>query len=381
MTAFEELTSLATYPVGPAVDQWKREGKKIVGFLCGYVPEEILYAADILPYRLRAPGCAETTAASTYMSHLNCSFVRACFQFALEGKYDFLDGLVLTNSCDHIRRLYDLFRETANYPLIHLISIPHKTSDESIGWYRDEIVRFKESVEKSFQVEITPAGLSHAIGVYNQTRSLLRRLYELRQSDSPPLTGAESLSIVLAGMTTPKHQYNQLLETLLEELSQRPGISGYRARLMIAGSGGCDDPAYCQVMEELGGLVVTDSVCFGGRYFWEPVEAADDLFLGLARSYLNRPSCAKMTDRVAQRVDFVRQMVEKFNVDGVVFHRLRYCDLWGGQLLYLRDRLRESDVPLLELEREYTLGGTTAQIRTRAQAFLERLEGRRHGTD
>jgi bzd-type benzoyl-CoA reductase N subunit len=375
MSALEELIALSTNQVNLAVNEWKTKGKKIVGFICTQVPEEILYAADILPVRLRAPDCADTTSADVYMSHLNCTFIRSCLQYMFEGKFDFLDGFICTNSCDHTRRLYDILREALHYPYVHLFAIPHKVGGEEITlWHRGEITRFKESVEAAFGGEVTEARLREAIGIYNETRGLLRELYELRKSDSPPISGAETLSVILAGNSLPKDMYNQMLRNLLDELRQRKGISKYRARLMIAGSGGCDNPDYLGVMEELGGLVVTDSLCFGSRYFWEPVDTEGDLMLNLARSYLNRPSCANMTDRVVERVEFVKQMVRDFRVDGVIFQRMRYCDLWGGQLLYIEQDLKESDIPLLSLEREYMMGGA-GQLRTRVQAFLEKIAG------
>ena len=71
MSALDELTSIASNLVNPSIEEWKQQGKKVVGFLCTYVPEEILYAADILPVRLRAPNCVETTSADVYLSHLN----------------------------------------------------------------------------------------------------------------------------------------------------------------------------------------------------------------------------------------------------------------------------------------------------------------------
>jgi benzoyl-CoA reductase subunit C len=81
-----------------------------------------------------------------------------------------------------------------------------------------------------------------------------------------------------------------------------------------------------------------------------------------------------MVDNVAERRDFIKQMVNDFDVDGVVFQRIRYCDIWGGQLLYLEEELRKSNIPMLSLEREYALGAV-GQLKTRVQAFLERLEG------
>jgi len=63
VSALDELTSLSSSVSNPAIQEWKSKDKKIVGFLCSHVPEEILYAADILPIRLRAPGCTEPRAA------------------------------------------------------------------------------------------------------------------------------------------------------------------------------------------------------------------------------------------------------------------------------------------------------------------------------
>jgi len=374
MSVLEELTNLSDSLPNSAINEWKAEGKKVVGFLCTYMPEEILYAADILPVRLRAPNCNETSLADVYMSHLSCTFMRSCLQFVLEDKFTFLDGLVFTNSCDVVRRLYDNIKENrrSDFHFMHFITVPHKVNEELVAWYKDEFKEFAENIEKAFEVEITEAKLRQAIDVYNETRHLLRDLYELRKSDSPPISGAETLNVVLAGNSLPKDRYNQMLRELLDELRQRKGIVKYRARLMIAGSGGCDNPDYLGVMEEMGGLVVTDSLCFGSRYFWEPVDAKGDLMLNLARAYLKRPSCPRMVDDVGERGEFVKQMVKDFKVDGVIFQRIRYCDLWGGQLLYTKKDLREAGIPLLILEREYMMRDV-GQVRTRVQAFLETI--------
>ncbi len=374
MKASEELIRLSSMAFSSAAMEYKKQGRKVIGFFCSYVPEEIIYAGGMLPYRIRPTGCMETTSADAYMSRLNCTFARSCLEFMSKGVFDFLDGMVISNSCDNIRRLYDILREKRPYPFMHFISIPHKAGSEgALNWYKDEVIHFKENIESFFEIRISGEALNEAIKVYNENRDLLRKLYELRQAKHPPLTGAESLSAILAATTTRKDQYNQLLKRLLEELKGRVGISDYRARLMVVGSE-YDDPAYTKIIEDLGGLVVTDSLCFGSRYFWEPVEIQKDLLGGLAKSYLNRPSCPRMSDRVTERADFIREMVERFNVDGVFFQKIRYCDLWGGESIFLEKMLKELNIPLLSVEREYQLSAV-GQLKTRIQAFLERIEG------
>ncbi len=374
MSALEELKTLSGNLVNPAIEEWKAKGKKVVGFFCSYVPEEILYAADVLPIRMRAPGCVGTTSADVYFSRFNCSFMRACLEFAMSGEYEFLDGFVFTNSCDNVRRVHDTLKELKSneFPFIEFISVPHKVSEQSVSFYRDQLIEFQEKLAQFSGLKPDADKLENAIETYNRTRSLLKKLYELRSKDSPPLTGAQSLEVLLAGQTLPKSRYNDLLERLLEELGEAEGISDHKARLMITGSGGCDNPEYLRIIEDLGGLIVTDSLCFGSRYFWGPVEMNGDIMKSIAVSYLNRPSCAGMCDQVAERNDYVKDMAEQFKVDGVIFQTMRYCDLWGGQILTLRQELKEADIPLLELEREYILG-STGQLKTRAQAFLERI--------
>lgn len=374
MDALAQLSEVARDVSNPYIEQWRARGK-VLGFFCAYVPEEIIHAAGILPYRVRAVGCGQTTSADVYMSQVNCTFSRSCLEFALGDKYSHLDGLVFVWSCDNLRRVYDILRvaKPDGFPLLHFIDVPHKVSDESIALFCEELVKFKETVERTFDVKVTDDSLRDAIGIYNETRSLLRQLYWLRQSKSPPLTGAQALNVVLAGTVMPKIQYNQLLKQLLDELSRRDGISDYRARLVIAGGGGCDDPGYFDVIEGLGGLIVGDTICFGGRAFMEPVEIDGDPITALARSYLNRPSCPRMPEKLAERSNSVKEMVEQYSADGVIFQRLRYCDLWGGEQLDIREKMREAGIPLLTLEREYKLNAV-GQLRTRVQAFLEQLE-------
>ena len=172
----------------------------------------------------------------------------------------------------------------------------------------------------------------------------------------------------------PKEAYNQSLRALLDELGQCQGVDQYRARLMIEGSM-LDDPAYVKVIEDQGGLVVTDSLCLGSRILWEDVdEGASDPVMALARYYVaDRPSCPRMFGDYERRIAFVRDMVQEFNVDGIILERLAFCDHWGFEQLTIENDLKEDGIPCLIMDREYILSGV-GQLRTRVQAFLETLE-------
>jgi len=358
-----------------SIGEWKKQNKKVLGFFCSYIPEEIMWAANTLPYRLRPVGCRETWRADAYFSRYNCTLARSCLQLELEGKFNFLDGIVGMNSCDHMRRLYDIWLQKNSLPYMHFLSVPHEINDRAVNWYRDEIVNFKDSIQKSFNSEINDSKLKSAIELYNETRGLLKKLYELQKNDPPKLTGTEVMSVVLAGMATPKDQYNQLLNELIKDLERQEGVTDHKVRLMIVGSA-FDDLVTVKTIEDLGAIVVADALCFGRRYIIEPVATDGDPLLNLAQSYLNRPSCARMIGYNDERWQLIEKMIQEFKVDGIIYQTMRYCDLWGGERFYVQKKASEGNIPMLQLEREYWPGGLE-QLKTRVGAFLEMINIRR----
>ena len=114
MSAVEELTTLPLRGENPYIRDWKESGGRVFGYTCSYVPEEILYAegqpSRILPIRLGAQGTTTTDDADIHMHKFLCSYCRCVMQLALTGEYDFLDGVVLTNGCEHMRRTFEIWR-------------------------------------------------------------------------------------------------------------------------------------------------------------------------------------------------------------------------------------------------------------------------------
>ncbi len=366
----------ATRSLGnPEIDAWKAQGGKVVGFFCSMVPDELFTAAGILPFRMRGTGSTSTELADAYFTPINCTFPRHAFNQALLGEYDFLDGMVCINSCDHVRRVYDNWIQALDTPFVHVMSLPHKVDDPQVGWYHDDIAVLKEKIEGQFGVEITGDRLDEAIRLHNRIRALQKELYQMRRAERPPITGVQALEVMVAGTALPRERYLELLEEVVEEARTAPGVDGYRARLMIVG-GELDDPEYVRIIEEQGGLVVTDSTCFGSRLMWEAIDEEDpDPVRSLARYYIQeRPSCPRMCGDQPRRLAYVRDLVNEFRVDGVIAERLMFCDQWLVEHYMTGNDLKADGIPFLALDREYILSGT-GQLRTRVQAFLEAIKG------
>ncbi len=379
MTALEELAKVAGTLTNPYIDRWKEKGGKVIGTYCNYVPEEVIHAAGILPYRMRATGSTNTELGDLYTDHMNCSFIRHLFDQAMRGEFKFLDGLACVFSCDHSRRNFDVWRygkvEYAQPDTFYyrMISVPFKDGDITQAWMADEMDRFRKSLEEHFKVTITDDDLKQSIKLYNEKRRLLMKLYELRKSDLPPVTGAEVLKIVVASQSMPVEEFNPLLNKAIDEVKDRKAVPNYRARLILAG-GELDNADYIEVIEELGGLVVTDFLCFGTRYFWEMIDEDDEPMRAISRRYLLRISCPRNTGQ-DERFKWVSDMAKEYKADGIVIQKLKFCDNWGCECVMWEWDAKKADLPLMVLEREYLLG-SVGQLQTRTQAFLERVESR-----
>ncbi|MBY9016385.1 MAG: 2-hydroxyacyl-CoA dehydratase [Candidatus Lokiarchaeota archaeon] len=377
----DQFLDISDSITNPYITEWQTDGKKVLGHYCTYIPDELLHAAKILPFRMRATGNTETSLADIYMVRFTCSFVRATFDMALRGIYDFLDGILICNSCDHSRRMFELFdlkvfgRENFPKPTSQFyFSVPHVITDEGFEWYYNEIKELKTELEEKYiQETITNQDLLESINIYNTNRELLRKIHEMRIMDTPKISGSEALQISMSNNSVPKEVANRELERILNSLKESEGIKTNAKRIMLVGSE-VDSTDFTGLIEDSGALIVSDFLCFGTRNFLDDVHLGfdnDPLKRIVERVYF-RMSCPRMMDDHERRLDFIKSELKRANVDGVILQRINNCDLHGcDNMLYVHE-LKDLEIPVLNLDREFYQADTT-RLQTRIEAFLEMI--------
>lgn len=373
-SALEELTCLPRRGENPYIREWKERGGKVFGFVCSYVPEEVLYAdpVDILPIRMGAAGCEATDEADVCLPKFMCSFSKCLLQLGLTGEYGFLDGMVVTNACDQIRRTYEYWRDEVKLPFITMVAVPHcMDGKERAEWYYSEVKKLVDDVGTRYGFLPSEESLRKSIRTYNRYRELMLELYRLRMADDPGLTGSEAMKIAQAGSSMPKDVFNEKLEEALVEIQRQPGIKNARARIMIAGSY-LDDTFLIDIVESAGAVVVTDNLCTGRRYVEGMVDEKAEPVAAIAERYFRKMSCPRMIGSFRERVEFTRRLATEAKVDGVIFQRLPFCDNHSVENLMESQVLQKAGIPTIDLEREY-IAADEGRMKTRVQAFLEKI--------
>lgn len=344
-------------------------GRPKLGWVSIYTPEEIIYAAGLIPYRISGETCPKTTKASAYMHRNICPYVLSCFEEVLAGKHDFADGAVITNVCDARRRLHDVWKYFRPDDFLHMPDLPKVIDTTTKKYFITEMQHLMDVLENRFDVNITEAALRNAVSVYNASRKLLQRLYDLRNEIHPPISGEDYMFIVKAAMTGPREVFNEKLSLLLEELPRHGRETPVAAtRIMICGSY-FDHPHIIRVIEEMGGVVACEDISNGVKYFEGMVDEEKEPLEALSDYYLDKATCAALFDS-GKRFDHMMGLIGQYKVDAVVYVSLKFCDNNLIDWHYQQKRLQEKEIPVLFLETERAVSNM-GQIRTRVQAFLE----------
>ncbi len=349
----------------------KESGKKIAGYFCDYVPEEVLWAAGYVPVRITG-GTGNIVKADRHLQSNVCSFARRCLDQALEGTFDYLDALVIPHTCDLINKMYDLWAYRVQGPeFLHYLWTPHKVFDRNAPAVMDgEIKRLMKSLSEHSGETVTNEALEEAIRVYDKSRTLLRQVYELRK---PPAraTGVEAFSIALSSLLTPKDLHAQWTEAWLAEREGAEPLPE-RPRVLVASSV-LDDLGFTEEVEKAGLWLAADDVCSGSRYFYDLVGEPDpDPMKALSRRYLNKLPCPRSVDSLGTRSGHIFGQARDYDVKGVIFYILRCCDAHLFQFPILKERAEKNGYSVLHIQGDQTVG-INESIRNRLQAFAEIL--------
>ena len=344
--------------------EWKRRaGGKVLGYFETYMPEEIVYAAGMLPARVLARH--EPDDLTDRQMYGNCYATKDMLNQFMLGRYDYVDGLVHAEGCQWVFLAYkNIINNNPDY-FNHYVFVPdYPDTRTSRTLLRSELAVFKEHLEAWTGEAITDEALDRAIDVYNTNRRLLRQIYELRKDDRPLILGSEVMETVLACQVMDKAEANEMLAEFIVELQEREPLED-RVRLMLTGSETWDAELE-RLVESLGANIVIDDLYNGSSYIWNEVIPRRDRLMAIASRYIERPHHAVKDNNWRRRPDHIYRLYEDFQADGVIIAKQIYCHPHGTDNYMVWKLLRERDIPFHFFERDTTLPRDETRLRIEA---------------
>jgi benzoyl-CoA reductase/2-hydroxyglutaryl-CoA dehydratase subunit BcrC/BadD/HgdB len=285
----------------------------VVGWCCSYVPVEVLESAGLVPIRLLPHPPAEM--GDCWLHPNFCPYVRAIMGEGLVGAYPFLSGVVIMNTCDNMRRLFDAWSHFHNLSFFHLMDLPRITTLPAIAYFRQEIEALIDRITSHFGVSISTEALTNACEASNRTHSLFQQVQNLMDQGNLDLADYEWDEILRGQWIIPRETYDSFLDRLIRASDNAGGRAGMP--ILLTGSM-LENPDIVAIIEDCGGRIAARDLCVTGRQAEQLISLTGDPLLALARHYLLRPPCARMQD-VQRRIEYVLGLVRSHKAQGVIY--------------------------------------------------------------
>ena len=360
-----------------AVKQLKDQGIPVVGSYCTYFPQEIAMAMGAATVSLCSTSDETIAEAEKDLPKNLCPLIKSSYGFAKTDKcpfFYFSDVVVGETTCDGKKKMYELMSEFKD---TFVMELPNSQSENSLKLWKKEIIRFKEYLEKKFDVEITEEQIREAVKVNNEARRSLKRLYEVMRHDPAPISGYD-LFKVLYGSTFKfdrkqiPGEVNALVDKIEKEYAEGK-MQEKKPRILITGCpiGGATEKVI-RAVEDNGGIVVTYENCSGAKSIDKLVDENNpDVYDAIARRYLNI-GCSVMTPN-PNRFELLGRLIDEYQVDGVVEMTLQACHTYNVETLSVRKFVNEEKhIPYINVETDYSQADI-GQLNTRITAFIEML--------
>ena len=339
-----------------------------VGYSCCYVPVELIMAAGFTPKRLiPRGGCAD---ADSRIHPNTCGYVKGLLADALRGASTDMDAIILANSCDAVRKLYDLLKAWVEKPAPLFMDMPKKRDADSIAFFASELRGLASMLESvtcgSF---VTSERLSAAIRRMNDLRSAWMQLYEALKNHE--IAGTDVFALMQDESALDSSGLKDKIMGLLHARTGKTS-SGNGKKILVTGNI-LNRPEPISMIEAAGGSIVGFDTCFGIRHYELFVEeGTQDPLYALAARYLLRPQCDRMMG-IADRIDYLRKTIETTKADGVIMSKVKFCDNLTYDVPAFQETVAAAGIRCLVLENDYEW--TDAEkARTKVEAFLEMLD-------
>lgn len=380
--AFYDMVVSDIHGIRPAeLVEAQKDGRKVFGTFCVYVPDEVVIAADGIVTGLCGGSQFWVPAGEEVLPKSMCALVKASVGARLGKTCPFFriaDLYIGETTCDGKKKAWEILGE--DVPM-HVMDMPQMKRPEDIEHWKDEIRKLVDVIEETTGNKVTPESLNEAIHIINEKRKALGRIYEARKAEKVPISGKDALLVMQIAFFDDPVRCAEMANKLADELDKRvaEGVSVFpegTKRIMVTGTPmAIPNWKLHHLIETSGGAVVCEESCTGTRYIEnqvrEDAKTLEDEYQALAERYMD-VNCSCFTPNPG-RIDDILRMAKEYKVDGVIDAHLKFCTLYDTESYSVQKALKEAGIPCLEIETDYT-DSDAEQLRTRIEAFIEVLD-------
>ncbi|MEF9939462.1 MAG: (R)-2-hydroxyglutaryl-CoA dehydratase subunit beta [Clostridium sp.] len=375
-TLLDEFKGIAASP-NQQLDSYKAQGMKAIGVLPYYAPEELVYAAGMVPFGMWGSNKKTISRAKEYCGSFYCTIAQLALEMLLDGTMDRLDGVITPTICDTLRPMSQNFRVSMGekMPMIFLAHPQNRFNSFGLQFTVDQYTHVKKELEKITGKEITNDDIQKAIKVYNESRAARREFVQLASDHCDVITPTKRSAVLKASWFMLKDEYTAKLKELNAELAALP-VCDWKGTKVVTSGIICDNPTLLAAFEENNIAIAADDVAHESRAFRVDVPENKDGMMALAQQFADLDYDVLLYDPESsknRRGEFVADMVKKSGAQGLVLFMQQFCDPEEMEYPYLKRALNDAGIPHIKLGIDQQMRDF-GQANTAIQAFADVLE-------
>ena len=368
ISALEEAAKNPARTIKASIE---RTGRRAVGCFPLYTPDELIYAAGLLPVGLWG-GQTDIKQADKFLQSFCCSIMRENMELGMRGLYDFLAAVIIPTYCDTLKCI------CANWPsaapktrLIPMVYPQNRAIPAGIAYLVDELARVKKELESIIGREISGPDLEAAIAVYEDFRETMRRFTDLVNQYPNTINVKTRHMIIKASYFMDKAEHAAMVRELLDELEKLPPEEFKGVRVVPSGIL-LDTESLLDAFVENEIMFAADDLAHESRQFRTSVRTEGPTLERLALRMADHDGCSLLYDQAKAHGRVLIDLAGKTKADGVVVCMMKFCDPEEFDYPILKKEIDEAGMPMLYLEIEQKMD-SVEPLRTRIQSFAEMI--------
>ncbi len=357
-------------PAKAIAAETERTGKRAVGCLLEFCPEELVYAAGMLPIGIWGAD-VELNEAKRYYPAFFCAPIQQSFELAARGAYDgLLAAVIVPILCDALKSAGQNWRiAVKNVPMIPLVYPQNRHIEAGRRFFVEELKSVRARLEEICGHTITDEAISESIAVYNEYRLALQAFAQEAPKHADLVTATARHSVFAAGFFRDKREHARIVRELTQELSRLPEAKPAHS---VALTGiALDYPALLSALEENALTVTADTLAQESGQIDTLVPDGGTPLERLAAWWTRMRFSSLALDEKKERVDRMIELVRSGQAESIITAMPAFCDPEEYDYPVLHAALAAAGIP--ETVIELNDRRNCEQARSRIQALAEML--------
>ena len=369
----KEFAEIAANPKAQLA-KYKAEGKKCIGVLPYYAPEELVEASGMVPFGMWGSNKKTIARAKEYCATFYCTIAQLALEMLLDGTMDQLDGIITPTICDTLRPMSQNFRVAMKdkLPCIFLAHPQNRFAPWGLQFCIDQYTNVRKELDKIAGHEMTDEDIRAAIVLYNKARAARREFVKLANDHCDVISATSRSAVLKAAWFMTKAEYTEKLVALNAELKALPVCQWKGVKVVTSGII-CDNPELLKIFDDNNIAIAADDVAHETRAFRVDASEEGDPMMALAQQFADQDYEVLLYDPQSsknRRGEFVANLVKESGAQGLILFMQQFCDPEEMEYPYLKKALDEANIPHIKLGVDQQMRDF-GQAATAIQAFAD----------